>query len=83
MDKSGQCAGVHAALRGHAEILQYLLDQDWSSDPTQSEQNPKSRVVQQAFIAASSMGHVQVTHTHTQKKKSLTSITSRLIWTPG
>ncbi|XP_053540094.1 protein TANC1 isoform X2 [Ictalurus punctatus] len=60
VDKSGQCAGVHAALRGHAEILQYLLDQDWSSDPTQSEQNPKSRVVQQAFIAASSMGHVQV-----------------------
>lgn len=64
MDKSGQCAVVHAALRGHAEILQYLLEQDWSSDPAQTEQNLKSRVVQQAFIAASSMGHVQVTHTH-------------------
>ncbi|XP_058258119.1 protein TANC1 isoform X2 [Hemibagrus wyckioides] len=60
VDKSGQCAAVHAALRGHAEILQYLLDQDWSSDPAQPEQSLKSRVVQQAFIAASSMGHVQV-----------------------
>ncbi|XP_060774655.1 protein TANC1 isoform X2 [Neoarius graeffei] len=60
VDKSGQCAVVHAALRGHAEILQYLLEQDWSSDPVQTEQNLKSRVVQQAFIAASSMGHVQV-----------------------
>ncbi|GAA6069555.1 protein TANC1 isoform X1, partial [Tachysurus ichikawai] len=60
VDKSGQCAAVHAALRGHAEVLQYLLDQDWSSDPAQPEQSFKSRVVQQAFIAASSMGHVQV-----------------------
>ncbi|KAK2857429.1 hypothetical protein Q7C36_005348 [Tachysurus vachellii] len=60
VDKSGQCAAVHAALRGHADVLQYLLDQDWSSDPAQPEQSLKSRVVQQAFIAASSMGHVQV-----------------------
>lgn len=66
MDKSGQCAAVHAALRGHSEILQYLLEQDWSSDPAQPEPSLKSRVVQQAFIAASSMGHVQVTHTRTE-----------------
>lgn len=69
MDKSGQCAVVHAALRGHTETLQYLLEQDWSSDPARPEQSLKSRVVQQAFIAASSMGHVQVTHTHRKKKR--------------
>ncbi|KAF7711089.1 protein TANC1 isoform X2 [Silurus meridionalis] len=60
MDKSGQCVVVHAALRGHAEILQYLLEQEWSSDAAQAEQSHKGRIVQQAFVAASSMGHVQV-----------------------
>ncbi|XP_072539774.1 protein TANC1 isoform X3 [Salminus brasiliensis] len=54
-DKSGQCAVVHAALRGHGEILQYLLEQNWSSDSSL-----KSKVLQQALIAASSMGHIQV-----------------------
>ncbi|XP_066521071.1 protein TANC1 isoform X2 [Hoplias malabaricus] len=55
VDKSGQCAVVHAALRGHGEILQYLLEQSWSSDSSL-----KAKVVQQALIAASSMGHLQV-----------------------
>ncbi|KAF5895410.1 protein TANC1-like isoform X1 [Clarias magur] len=63
VDKSGQCAAVHAALRGHAEVLQYLLEQDWSSEPAQPEQSLKGRVLQQAFTAASSMGHVQVLKT--------------------
>lgn len=55
-DKSGQCALVHAALRGHAEIVQYLLEQEWSSDL-------KNKALQQALIAASSMGHTQVLNT--------------------
>lgn len=59
MDKSGQCAVVHAALRGHVEILQYLLELDWVSDSSL-----RSRVLHQAFIAASSMGHIQVKQTH-------------------
>lgn len=80
MDKSGQCAVVHAALRGHAEILQYLLEQDWSSDPAQTEQNLKSRVVQQAFIAASSMGHVQVTHTCIEGKSFIYSPVNWETW---
>ncbi|TTI92362.1 Protein TANC1 [Bagarius yarrelli] len=77
MDKSGQCAAIHAALRGHAEILQDLLEQDWSSDPVQPEQSPKSRVVQQAFIAASSMGHVQVLKNLLALNKSLTAAAGR------
>ncbi|KTG33894.1 hypothetical protein cypCar_00007400 [Cyprinus carpio] len=52
-DKSGQCALVHAALRGHAEIVRYLVEQEWSSDL-------KNKALQQALIAASSMGHTQV-----------------------
>uniref|UniRef100_A0AAR2M046 Orc1-like AAA ATPase domain-containing protein n=1 Tax=Pygocentrus nattereri TaxID=42514 RepID=A0AAR2M046_PYGNA len=55
VDKSGQCAVVHAALRGHGEILQYLLEQNWSSDSSL-----KNKVLQQALIAGSSMGHLQV-----------------------
>ncbi len=57
-DKSGQCALVHAALRGHAEIVQYLLEQELSLDL-------KNKALQQALIAASSMGHTQVLKTHT------------------
>ncbi|XP_062853773.1 protein TANC1 [Trichomycterus rosablanca] len=59
-DKSGQCAVVHAALRGHAGILQYLLEQDWSSEFPQPEHDTKNKILQQALIAASSMGHLQV-----------------------
>ncbi|XP_030637029.1 LOW QUALITY PROTEIN: protein TANC1 [Chanos chanos] len=64
-DKSGQCALVHAALRGHAVIMEYLLEQEWTPEgPQQSvsnnNNNDKTRVLQQALIAASSMGHTQV-----------------------
>lgn len=58
-DKSGQSALVHAALRGHSEIIQYLLELEWSSEG-QQDHALKDKVLQQAFIAASSMGHTQV-----------------------
>lgn len=68
VDKSGQCALVHAALRGHPEIIQYLLELEWSADGQQQDCALKNKALQQALIAASSMGHTQVrlTHMHTQ-----------------
>uniref|UniRef100_A0A3Q4HR23 Tetratricopeptide repeat, ankyrin repeat and coiled-coil containing 1b n=1 Tax=Neolamprologus brichardi TaxID=32507 RepID=A0A3Q4HR23_NEOBR len=58
--KSGQCALVHAALRGHLEIIQYLLELEWSAEGQQQDCSLKSKALQQALIAASSMGHTQV-----------------------
>lgn len=60
MDKSGQCALVHAALRGHPEIIQYLLELEWSAEGPQQDCALKNKALQQALIAASSMGHTQV-----------------------
>lgn len=61
VDKKGQCALVHSALRGHCDILQYLLNVAWTTAPSQEESSlRKSQAVQQALTAASSMGHCQV-----------------------
>lgn len=63
VDKSGQCALVHAALRGHTEIIQYLLELEWSAEGQQQDGSLKNKALQQALIAASSMGHTQVWRT--------------------
>ncbi|KAL2088053.1 hypothetical protein ACEWY4_016881 [Coilia grayii] len=60
VDKSGQCALVHAALRGHINIIRYLLEQPWAPANPQESPAPQEKVLQQALIAASSMGHTQV-----------------------
>uniref|UniRef100_A0A8C5AYV4 Tetratricopeptide repeat, ankyrin repeat and coiled-coil containing 1 n=1 Tax=Gadus morhua TaxID=8049 RepID=A0A8C5AYV4_GADMO len=60
VDKSGQCALVHAALRGHAEVLQYLLELDWGPGEQQGPGGQKGKALQQALVAAASMGHTQV-----------------------
>lgn len=67
-DKSGQCALVHATLRGHAEIINILLGQDWGAeiptDPQQHHSNEtvigKTQAAQQAVTAAASVGNTQV-----------------------
>lgn len=64
VDKSGQCTLVHAALRGHPEIIQYLLELEWSAEGQQQDCALKNKALQQALIAASSMGHTQVRLTH-------------------
>lgn len=64
VDKSGQCALVHAALRGHLDIVLYLLELEWSADGPQQDCALKNKALQQALIAASSMGHTEVTGTH-------------------
>ncbi|XP_059822477.1 protein TANC1 isoform X2 [Hypanus sabinus] len=56
-DKNGQCALVHAALRGHHEVIEYLLKADWTSS---IQSFKKSQALQQALIAAASMGHTEV-----------------------
>ncbi|KAG7278708.1 LOW QUALITY PROTEIN: hypothetical protein CRUP_023357 [Coryphaenoides rupestris] len=64
VDKSGQCALVHAALRGHAQVLQYLLELGWGPADPQSPQNHaghRSNALQQALVGAASMGHTQRT----------------------
>ncbi|TSM68837.1 Protein TANC1 [Bagarius yarrelli] len=60
VDKNGQSAVVHAALRGHLDVIQYLLEQKWSREEQQHELSLKRKFLQQALIAASSMGHAQV-----------------------
>ncbi|KAK7919264.1 hypothetical protein WMY93_010548 [Mugilogobius chulae] len=69
LDKNGQCALVHAALRGHMEVVKYLIQSDWSMGSQQQQQSPqtqpqqnsftKSHAVQQALIAAASMGYTR------------------------
>uniref|UniRef100_A0A8C1JAQ9 Tetratricopeptide repeat, ankyrin repeat and coiled-coil containing 2 n=1 Tax=Cyprinus carpio TaxID=7962 RepID=A0A8C1JAQ9_CYPCA len=64
LDKLGQCALVHAALRGHLEVMKFLIQSDWGPSPSESQpQKPfsKSVAVQQAFTAAASMGYTEVT----------------------
>uniref|UniRef100_A0A673ABF3 Tetratricopeptide repeat, ankyrin repeat and coiled-coil containing 2 n=1 Tax=Sphaeramia orbicularis TaxID=375764 RepID=A0A673ABF3_9TELE len=68
LDKNGQCALVHAALRGHMEVVKFLIQCDWGMG-VQQQQSPqtqqqtaftKSHAVQQALIAAASMGYTEV-----------------------
>ncbi|XP_040917669.1 protein TANC2 [Toxotes jaculatrix] len=62
VDSSGQCVLVHAAQRGHLKVLHYLLKQaDWSCTSCCSQRVvSKSQAVQQALIAAASMGHTEI-----------------------
>ncbi|KAF0021786.1 hypothetical protein F2P81_025961 [Scophthalmus maximus] len=71
LDKNGQCALVHAALRGHMEVVKFLIQSDWGMGPHQQQQQPsaqsqqqaaftKSHAVQQALIAAASMGYTEI-----------------------
>ncbi|XP_054656793.1 protein TANC2 isoform X2 [Dunckerocampus dactyliophorus] len=67
LDKNGQCALVHAALRGHMEVVKFLIQCDWSGGPQQhspqSQQQAsftKSYAVQQALVAAASMGYTEI-----------------------
>ncbi|XP_078259970.1 protein TANC1 isoform X3 [Rhinoraja longicauda] len=59
-DKNGQCALVHAALRGHHEVIEYLLKADWTLSIQHQQSFKKSQALQQALIAAASMGHSEV-----------------------
>lgn len=69
LDKNGQCALVHAALRGHMEVVKYLIQCEWGTGTQQQQQSPqnqqqpsltKSHAVQQALVAAASMGYTEV-----------------------
>lgn len=57
MDKKGQCALVHSALRGHRDVLQFLLALWGAAAPPAPR---RRQVLQQALTAAASMGHGQV-----------------------
>uniref|UniRef100_A0A8D3E5C1 Tetratricopeptide repeat, ankyrin repeat and coiled-coil containing 2b n=1 Tax=Scophthalmus maximus TaxID=52904 RepID=A0A8D3E5C1_SCOMX len=59
LDKNGQCALVHAALRGHMEVVKFLIQSDWGMGQQQAAFT-KSHAVQQALIAAASMGYTEV-----------------------
>lgn len=60
LDKNGQCALVHAGLRGHLEVVKYLVQCEWNTDGQQAGSFNKSHAVQQALIAAASMGYTEV-----------------------
>uniref|UniRef100_A0AAY4CPP0 Protein TANC2 n=1 Tax=Denticeps clupeoides TaxID=299321 RepID=A0AAY4CPP0_9TELE len=55
LDKNGQCVLVHAALRGHLEVVKFLIQCDWGTGGFS-----KSQAVQQALIAAASMGYAEI-----------------------
>uniref|UniRef100_A0A674PE28 Tetratricopeptide repeat, ankyrin repeat and coiled-coil containing 2 n=1 Tax=Takifugu rubripes TaxID=31033 RepID=A0A674PE28_TAKRU len=59
---TGRCVLVHAAQRGHIEVLRHLLrNADWSCTPCCSQKGAsKEQAVQQALTAAASMGHSEV-----------------------
>uniref|UniRef100_A0A8B9HWH7 Tetratricopeptide repeat, ankyrin repeat and coiled-coil containing 2 n=1 Tax=Astyanax mexicanus TaxID=7994 RepID=A0A8B9HWH7_ASTMX len=59
LDRNGQCALVHAALRGHMEVVKFLLQSDWGAGSPQASFN-KSLAVQQALVAAASMGFIEI-----------------------
>uniref|UniRef100_A0AAR2JF54 Tetratricopeptide repeat, ankyrin repeat and coiled-coil containing 2 n=1 Tax=Pygocentrus nattereri TaxID=42514 RepID=A0AAR2JF54_PYGNA len=52
LDRNGQCALVHAALRGHIELVKFLQ--------TSQAAFSKSHAVQQALVAAASMGFIEI-----------------------
>ncbi|XP_069094099.1 protein TANC2 isoform X1 [Pleurodeles waltl] len=60
LDKNGQCALVHAALRGHLEVAKFLIQCDWTMAGQQQGVFKKSHAIQQALIAAASMGYTEI-----------------------
>ncbi|XP_060752928.1 protein TANC2 isoform X2 [Tachysurus vachellii] len=56
VDRNGQCPLVHAALRGHLEVVKFLLECQRSSEVAFG----KTHAVQQALIAAASMGYSEI-----------------------
>ncbi|XP_054880457.1 protein TANC2-like isoform X2 [Poeciliopsis prolifica] len=62
MDSSGRSVLVLAAQHGHIEVLRFLLKSpDWSCTSCCSQrETSRSQAVQQALIAASIMGHVEM-----------------------
>ncbi|XP_067088925.1 protein TANC2 isoform X1 [Osmerus mordax] len=60
LDRNGQCALVHAALRGHLEVVKFLVQCDWNPDGQPPGAFTKSHAVQQALIAAASMGYTEI-----------------------
>lgn len=81
LDKNRQCALVHAALRGHMEVVKFLIQCDWAV--RQQQQSPqgqqqaaltKSQAVQQALIAAASMGYTEVQQGALAPTSALTSL---------
>lgn len=73
VDTSGQCVLVHAAQRGHLNVLDFLLKNgDWRCTSCCGQKGPsKGQAVEQALTAAASMGHTEVRgHTHTHADKS-------------
>ncbi|XP_056090673.1 protein TANC2 isoform X3 [Rhinichthys klamathensis goyatoka] len=60
LDKNGQCPLVHAALRGHLEVVKYLVQCEWNTDEQPAGSFSKSHAVQQALIAAASMGYTEI-----------------------
>ncbi|XP_070837267.1 protein TANC2 [Chaetodon trifascialis] len=62
VDSSGRCVLVHAAQRGHLEVLRFLLKHsDWSCTSCCGQRGAnRCQAVQQALIAAASMGHAEM-----------------------
>uniref|UniRef100_A0A663MS08 Protein TANC1 n=1 Tax=Athene cunicularia TaxID=194338 RepID=A0A663MS08_ATHCN len=76
LDKNGQCALVHAALRGHLEVVKFLIQCDWTMAGQQQGVFKKSHAIQQALIAAASMGYTEVRPTKEVERAQINSFDS-------
>lgn len=81
MDNSGRSVLVHAAQRGHIEVVGHLLrNADWSCTSCCSHKAAsKDQAVQQALTAAASMGHSEVsTHAHTHILRTMCEVRNNI-----
>lgn len=83
-DTSGQCPLVHAARNDHLPVVSFLLACDWVV--TSSEEVELAEAAQQALVAASAQGHIEVveylldmSEVHPDKVDSLTGETALTI----
>ena len=67
VDSLGRCVLVHAAQRGHLDVLRFLLKRaNWSCTSCCGKRGAaRCQALQQALIAAASMGHTEVTYKYT------------------
>ncbi|KAF7239083.1 Protein TANC2 [Varanus komodoensis] len=81
LDKNGQCALVHAALRGHLEVVKFLIQCDWTMAGQQQGVFKKSQAIQQALIAAASMGFTEAISAHDLRYTPSTAPPVKLFYT--
>lgn len=81
VDSLGQCVLVHAAQRGHLDVLRFLLKRaNWSCTSCCGKRGAgRCQALQQALVAAASMGHTEVNYKYTHTLLYNTVVFYRII----